>query len=110
MINHLLDVHHMHIEANKEDMGDFFHAAGDSGTPLNSVVYHRNLPTVPTLLARGANPKKAVHQTIDDTVTKALLPALGPLLDAGADANDAFEHAVDRLNFEASSKAQIPHE
>jgi len=101
MINHLLDMHHMQIEANNEDLRDFFHAAGDSGTPLNSAVYHQNLPAVLTLLARGANPDKAVYQTIDYTL-KDLLPALGPLLDAGADANKSFEHAVDRLNFEAA--------
>jgi len=102
MISHLLDVHHMDIEADNEDFRDYFHASWDAGTPLNSAVYYRNLPAFLLLLKRGADPEMAVYQTIDNVFTQAWLPAVGPLLDAGADPNDALEHAVDNLNFEAA--------
>jgi hypothetical protein len=41
MIFHLLDVHHMPIEANNEDLRDYFHASGDSGMPLNCAVHRK---------------------------------------------------------------------
>lgn len=93
----------MQIEANNEDLRDFYHASGDSGTPLNCAVYYQNLPAAQILLERGANPKKAVRQSIQDVITEPWLPVLGPLLDAGADPNHAFEVAVDNLNFEAAN-------
>ncbi|KAM0710084.1 hypothetical protein Q7P35_002446 [Cladosporium inversicolor] len=43
MIEHLLDVHHMNIEANNRDLRKFIHASGDSGTPLVYAVYYQNL-------------------------------------------------------------------
>lgn len=102
MIDYLLDVHHMDIEADSENLRDIFAAAHDSGTPLNSAIFYRNLPAVTKLLERGANPEVAVYQAIDSVLTRAYLPAVGPLLDAGADPNGAFGHAVDHLNFEAA--------
>lgn len=102
MIDHLLDVHNMDIEADNERLRDFFHAAGDSGTPLKCAVYYHNLPAVRRLLERGANPRKALYTTIDNVISAPWEPALEPLLDAGASADDALEHAVDHLNFEAA--------
>lgn len=102
MIDHLLEVHNMDIEADNEKLRDFFHAAGDSGTPLKCAVYYQNLPAVRKLLERGANPEKAVYTTIDSVISAPWVPALEPLLDAGASADDALEHAVDHLNFEAA--------
>lgn len=102
-INHLLDVHHMPIEANNEDLRDYFHASGDSGTPLNSAVHHKNLVAIETLLNRGALPDKAIHQSIAGLLTESWMPALSLLLDAGGDLQYAFEHAVDRLNFAAAN-------
>lgn len=102
MIDHLLDVHGMSIEANNEDLRDYLHAAGDSGTPLNCAVHYRNLTAMTRLLERGANPTGSVYQAIDNNITNSWAPAVGPLLDAGADPDDAFEHAVDYSNFEAA--------
>lgn len=102
MIHHLLDVHHMQIEADNEELRDFFHFAGDSGTQLNCAVFYQNLPALLTLLDRGANASRAVYRSMDNVLIEAWLPALGPLLDAGADPNNAFEYAVDHLNFEAA--------
>jgi hypothetical protein len=102
MINHLLDIYHMPIEANNEDLREYFHASGDSGTPLNCAIHRKNIPAIQMLLDRGANPEKAIDQTIDGLFTESWVPALSLLLDAGADSNYAFEHAVDRLNFEAA--------
>jgi hypothetical protein len=102
MINHLIDVHHMPIEANNEDLREYFHASGDSGTPLNYAVHHKNLVAMQTLLDRGAVPDKAIHQSIAGLFTESWMPALSLLLDAGGDLQYAFEHAVDRLNFAAA--------
>jgi len=102
MIEHLLDVHNMNIEANNEDLRDFFHASGDSGTPLNCAVYYQNVPALQILLQRGANPEVAVNPTIGDCITEPWLPALGPLLDAGANPDWAFEAAVDAMSFDAA--------
>lgn len=102
MIEHLLDVHNINIEANNADLRDFFHASGDTGTPLNCAVYYHNLPAVRILFQRGANPAVAISSTIKDIITEPWLPALGPLLEAGADPSRAFEVAVDGLNFEAA--------
>jgi hypothetical protein len=102
MIDHLLDVHHMDIEADNEKLRDFFHAAGDSGTPLNCAVYYHNLPALRRLLERGAAPDKALYATIDPVIDDPWPPGLAPLLDAGADADDALERAVNFLRFEAA--------
>jgi hypothetical protein len=102
MMKHLLDVHHVNIEADNEDLRDYFHAAYDSGTPLNCAVYHENLPALLTLLERGANPETAIHQAIGGVFTHPWLPAVGPLLDAGANPHYAFDDAVDHMNFAAA--------
>lgn len=102
MIDHLLDVHHMNIDANNEDLRDFFHAEGDSGTPLNCAVHYHNLPAVEKLLARGSNPEAAIYRAIAFSISKPWLPAVGPLLEAGADPNLALRIAVGYLQIDAA--------
>jgi hypothetical protein len=102
MIKHLLDVHHMNIEADIEDFRDYFHASADTGTPLNAAVHRQNMPSLLALLKRGADPNKAIWQSISRVIVTPWLPAVGPLLDAGADPTDAFEDAVDHTNFAAA--------
>lgn len=102
MIDYFLDVHHMDIEANNEDLRNFFHAAGDSGTPLKCAVFYNNLAAVTRLLERGADPRKTLFSAIDNSPVSPWLPAIAPLLQAGGDPNDAFAYAVDNLNFEAA--------
>jgi hypothetical protein len=102
MIFHLLDVHHMPIEANNEDLRDYFHASGDSGMPLNCAVHRKNLVAMQTLLDRGADPDKAIYQSIAGLLSESWIPALSLLLNAGGNLEDAFEMAVDRLNFAAA--------
>jgi hypothetical protein len=102
MMNHLLDVHHMNIEADIEDFRDYFHASADTGTPLNAAVHRQNMPALLVLLERGADPNKAIWQSISRVIVTPWLPAVGPLLDAGADPTDAFEDAVDHMNFGAA--------
>jgi hypothetical protein len=102
MIDHLLDVHHMDIEMDNEKLRDFFHAAPDSGTPLNCAVYYQNLPAMRKLLERGAAPDRALYATIDPVISEPWLPGLAPLLDAGANADNALEYAVNYLRFEAA--------
>ena len=101
MINHLLDVHHMDIEFFNGRFREDINLPRDSGKPLNSAVYHRNLPAVLTLLKRGADPENAITAS-GDGCAFPWLPAVGPLLDAGADPDRAFARAVDQLNFEAA--------
>ncbi|KJY00693.1 hypothetical protein TI39_contig316g00002 [Zymoseptoria brevis] len=103
MISCLLDHHHMDINADSDDLRDFFHASKDSGTPLCSAIFRQNLPVVEELLSRGADPKRA-GKNGDLPVLKAVgddfmfnvgfLPALKPLLDAGADEAHALRSAV----------------
>lgn len=102
MIEHLLDVHQMNIEANNKDLRKFIHASGDSGTPLVCAVYYQNLPALQVLLQRGADPERAILRTMNNFLTQPWLPALGPLLDAGANPDWAFEFAVDTMNFDAA--------
>jgi hypothetical protein len=102
MIKHLLDVHHMNIEADIEDFRDYFHASADTGTPLNAAVHRQNMPALLALLDRGADSNKAIWQSISRVIVTPWLPAVSPLLDAGADPTDAFEDAVDHLNFAAA--------
>lgn len=102
VIDHLLDVHKMDIEADNEGFRDFILAACDRGTPLNSAVYHHNIPAMRKLLQRGANPEKAVNQVVSGYSIRPWMWALGVLLDAGADPNHAFEDAVECFRLEAA--------
>lgn len=103
MIDHLLDKYHMDIEFDNEELRDNFQPVGDSGTPLNSAVNHHNLAAMHKLLARGADPEFAIRGAIGDfTSSEGYLPALCPLLDAGADLARAFDWAVKWGNIEAA--------
>lgn len=101
MIDHLLDEHHMDIEATIEDFRTTIESL-DNGTPLTCAVYYKNLATVKHLLARGARPTPAVNQALGIWAVPPFLPALGPLLDAGADADDVLESAIHTNNIEAA--------
>jgi hypothetical protein len=108
MIDHLLDKHHMDIEADNDDraMRDTMNFSGDSGTPLNCAVYYRNLAAVKHLLKRGAKPSDAAPQSAGRRwgrqVYEPFLSALGPLLEAGADPGRTLEVAVYENNIEAA--------
>lgn len=104
MIDHLLDVHHMDLEADNEKLRDFFHWSGDSGTPLNCAVHYHNMHAVHKLLQRGADPNKALGRTIDNIIIDAWSPALEPLLDAGANADAGLDLALLYLNLDAAKK------
>ena len=101
MIDHLLDKHHMDIESKGEDFHTLIDSI-DAGTPLNRAVHYRNLAAVKHLLKRGAQPRDAADQAAGQWGIKPFLPALGPLLDAGADPDDALEVAVYTDNIEAA--------
>lgn len=101
MIDHLLDKHHMNIEANSEDFRTTVDSL-DAGTPLNCAVYYRNLATVKHLLKRGAQPRGAADQAAGRWGVEPFLPALGPLLDAGADPNSALGLVICTNDIEAA--------
>lgn len=102
MIDHLLDKHHMNIESKAEDFHTLIDSL-DAGTPLNCAVYYRNLATVKHLLKRGAQPRGsgAANQAAGRWGTHPFLPALGPLLDAGADPDGALELVIRTKDIEA---------
>lgn len=103
MIDHLLGRYHMDIEFDNEELRDNFDTVGDSGTPLSSAVYHQNLPAIHKLFARGARPQSAILSAIGHRKSSlGYLPALCPLLNAGADLGHAFEWAVRWGNIEAA--------
>ncbi|KAK6438004.1 hypothetical protein LTR95_005792 [Oleoguttula sp. CCFEE 5521] len=115
MIDHLIDVHHMDVNFDNESLRDYFHASPDSGGPLHAAVYHKNLVAAEHLLKCGADPEGVeryqdangfkgtyrccvMHLAIDGdcSITCPYLPAVGPLLDAGANIDHAFIYAVER--------------
>jgi ankyrin repeat protein len=101
MIDHLLDKHLLNIEANN---ADFLTAidSPDAGTPLNLAVHYRNLATVKHLLKRGAQPRDAANQCAVMLGATPFLPALGPLLEAGADPDDALRVVIRTNDIEAA--------
>lgn len=101
MIDHLLDKHCMNIEAKSEDFRTTIDSL-DAGTPLNCAVYYRNLATVKHLLKRGAQPRDAANQAAGRWGTHPFLPALGPLLDAGANPDDALALVIRTNDIEAA--------
>jgi hypothetical protein len=103
MIDHLLDKYHMDIEAHSKVLRPTIHFPGDSGTPLVCAVWYKNIAAVQHLLNRGADPKPAIVLAIGRaTAPHGCLPAVEPLLKAGADADCALEAAVDRKNLDAA--------
>lgn len=101
MIDHLLDEHHMDIEAKTEDFRTTIDSV-DAGTPLNYAVYYRNLATIKHLLGRGAQPRAAANQAVGIWGVPPFLPALGPLLDAGADPDYVLRLVICTNNIEAA--------
>jgi ankyrin repeat protein len=104
MIDYLLDTHHMDIEADNELFHNRMDFSPDSGTPLSCTLYYENIAAIKHLLKRGANPQSAVSHSIGTVYfERGFLPALGPLLDAGADADAALELAATRDDIEAAA-------
>lgn len=105
MIDHLLDCHGLDIELNNMKLRDYFDTTGDCGRPLECAIFHQNLAAVNKLLERGAEARDAaVQHAIGFTDDEGYLPALCPLLNAGADLQEAFDWAVHWGNFEAATK------
>ncbi|KAM0715506.1 hypothetical protein Q7P37_009004 [Cladosporium fusiforme] len=103
MVCHLLDKHNMDIDRNKDDLRHFIHDPRDEGSPLCSAILHKNLPVVHELLKRGArvndSPWFPVYYAVD---TGGFLPALEPLLRAGADATEALKISASTTNIDAA--------
>lgn len=101
MIDHLLDTHHMDLEANS---GAFHRTMfrHDEGTPLHCAVHYRNLDTLSHLLVRGANPESAMGHAIGNCLYRSFHPAVGLLIDAGANADRALSLAADSRDVEAA--------
>lgn len=103
MIDHLLDCHSLDIELDGMTLCDYFDTAGDCGTPLECAIFHKNLSVIHRLLGRGAKATDAaVQHAIGYCQDEGYLPALCPLLDAGADLEEAFDWAVHWGNLEAA--------
>jgi hypothetical protein len=103
MIDHLLDKHHFDIEADNRK----FLKTGprrDFGTPLHVAIYNKNIDAVRHLLKRGADPKSGIRIAIGSAVIvrEGWLPAVEALLDAGADVDYIFDHAVDVAKVEVA--------
>ena len=104
MIDNLMDTHLMDIEADNEVFRDRLDYMPDSGTPLDCALYYENIAAINHLLKRGANPKRAVCHSIGMNYWQAeFLPALGPLLDAGADPDTALGLAATKDDIEAAA-------
>jgi len=101
MIDHLLDVHHMDLEAHNRALRKhmFRH---DSGTPARCAVHHRNLDTLSHLLRRGADPERAIDYAVGNFLYRKFLPAVGLLIDAGANADRALGQAAKNKDIEAA--------
>jgi C4-dicarboxylate-specific signal transduction histidine kinase len=102
MIDHLLDKHHMDIECDSLDLQKimFLH---ETGKPVHRAVYSRNLDVLQHLLLRGADPESGMEVAIGNCIySNNFLPALGPLLQAGADPNRALSQAIRQKDIEAA--------
>jgi ankyrin repeat protein len=103
MVCHLLDRYGMDINCNNDDFRDFVHDADDRGSPLCSAILDRNQVVVLELLKRGAGPNDPDMYPVSYAVAEdGYLPALEPLLSAGADAASALDLAVEAGNLEAA--------
>lgn len=101
MIDHLLDVHHMDLEANSGDL-HYTMFRHDEGRPVHCAVHHRNLDTLSHLILRGADPERAMQYAVGNCLYRKFLPAVGLLIDAGANADRALGRAVDNKDIEAA--------
>jgi ankyrin repeat protein len=103
MVCHLLDKHNMDINQNNDDLRQSHHDSQDKGLPLCSAVLYKNLAVVHELLERGARVNDPNWSPIRYAVKAGgFLPALEPLLRAGADATKALEISVARMNIDAA--------
>lgn len=101
MVDHLLDKHGMNIEAHNKSLRKLMFMR-DSGTPVHCAVHYNNLATLEQLLARGADPESGVKYAIGNFLFTSYLPALAPLLEAGANADRALDRAVGSKSVEAA--------
>jgi ankyrin repeat protein len=101
MVDHLLDKHGMNIETHNKTLRELMFMR-DSGTPIHCAVHYNNLATLEQLLARGADPESGVNYAIGNFLFTSYLPALAPLLEAGANADRALDRAVGSKNVEAA--------
>lgn len=74
----------------------------DEGTPLHCAVHYRNLDTLSHLLLRGANPESAMGYAIGNGLYRSFHPAVGPLIDAGANADRALSRAANWKDVKAA--------
>lgn len=103
MVCHLLDKHNMDINRNNDDLRHFYHDPEDSGSPLCSAIIYKNLPVVHELLKRGASVNPPNWSPVIYAVKAGgFLPALEPLLRAGADATKALKISVIKRNIDAA--------
>lgn len=101
MVCHLLDKYSMDINSNNDNFRDFIHDADDSGSPLCSAIINQNLGVVNELLQRGVLPTEPDSYPAS-YAAKLFLPALEPLLHAGADPSEALRDAVAYSNVGAA--------
>ena len=108
MVDHLVEKYGMDIHADNESLRDYFHASSDSGTPLVAAVDAGNLAVVEALLRKGASSnacgpslRDPWGRAIGNCMWEGFMPALRPLLNAGADANEVLKHAVSEHKYEA---------
>lgn len=102
MIRHPLEKHNMDVHSNNDDFREFFHDAHDRGSPLCLAVIHQTLAAVHELLQQGASPNDPHSRPISYAVKNSgFLPALEPLLRAGADPAKSLKQAVHYRNLDA---------
>jgi len=104
MVCHLLDKHNMDINRNNNDLRKLMHDPHDTGSPLCSAILHKNLAVVRELLNRGARVNSASDFPVSYAVSAGggFLPALEPLLHAGADATKALTSSAIARNIDAA--------
>ncbi|KAK6432575.1 hypothetical protein LTR95_011253 [Oleoguttula sp. CCFEE 5521] len=107
MIDYLIDQHHMSLEGNSESLRDYMHSEPGAGTPIHSAIANGNLAALQHLVKRGADMSRPAFRSITNLAIgemgpqEGFLPALGPLLDAGADMDTAVWYPSIRNNVEA---------
>lgn len=103
MVCHLLDKYNMDIDRNRDDLRHFAHDSMDGGSPLCSAILHKNLTVIHELLKRGARmndpPWFPVYYAVE---AGGFLPALEPLLRAGADVVEALKISASTTNIDAA--------
>jgi hypothetical protein len=101
MVDCLIDKHGMDMEVDSKSLRKVVFMR-DIGTPVHCAVHYHNLATLEQLLARGADPNSGIKYAVGNGLFTTYLPALTPLLAAGADAERALSQAVDTKNVNAA--------